>query len=209
VKYSELVELASREPVFASALLLAGQPAAGGVQSQLARWVRAGKLVQVRRGWYALPRAYRKQEPHPFLVANRLKPASYVSLQSALAQHGLIPEHVPAVTSVTTGRPELLRTPLGAFQYRHVAPAWFRGAQLVDVGGGQQAFLATPEKALLDLLYLTPDSANAAFLAELRLQHTERLDREQLRKLAQPLRSPKVNRALARLAQRWSGEARR
>ena len=43
---------------------------------------------------------------HPFVVANALKKASYVSLQSALSHYGMIPEYVPVTTSVTTRRPE-------------------------------------------------------------------------------------------------------
>ena len=95
MNFGELVELVGGEPVFASALLRAGAAPAGAVQRQLSRWVAAGRLLQLRRGCYVLPPAYRKQEPQPFLVANRLKAASYVSLQSSLAHHGLIPEFVP------------------------------------------------------------------------------------------------------------------
>ncbi len=207
MNFGELVELVGGEPVFASALLRAGAAPAGAVQRQLSRWVAAGRLLQLRRGCYVLPPAYRKQEPQPFLVANRLKAASYVSLQSSLAHHGLIPEFVPVVTSVTTGRPELVQTPLGAFQYRHVTPAWFTGAQHVALGGGQSAFVATPEKALLDLLYLTPDSADAAFLDELRLQHTERFDASALNAQARQLGSDKVCRAVARLLKSWAQQA--
>lgn len=207
MNYGELVGLVSDEPVFASALLLAGRPPAGAVQRQLSRWVETGRLLQVRRGWYVLPTAFRKSEPHPFLVANRIKPASYVSLQSALAHHGLIPEFVPVVTSVTTGRPELVRTPLGAFQYRHLTHAWFTGFERVEMQTGQPAYLARPEKALLDLLYLTPDSANEAFLEELRLQHTERFNMATMSGMAQKLGSKKVCCAVERLAALWAREA--
>ena len=203
MEYGHLMQLVSSEPVFSSALLLAGRSSAGDVRRQLSRWVTAGRLLQVRRGWYVLPPAYRKVEPHPFLVANRIKKASYVSLQAALSYYGLIPEYVPVVTSVTTGRPETLSTPLGTFQYRHVAPAWFTAHHMVELGGGQSAFLATPEKALLDLLYLTPDSESAAFLDELRLQHTERINAEKLQDLARQLGSPKVCRAVGRLVKQW------
>ena len=207
MRYGDLVGLVSSEPVFASALLLAGRTSAGAVQRQLSRWVKAGRLLQLRRGWYVLPPPFRKIEPHPFLVANRIKPASYVSLQSALAQHGLIPEYVPVVTSVTTGRPELVQTPLGAFQYRHLAPAWFTGFGRMEMQAGQPSYLARPEKALLDLIYLTPGSANDDFLEELRLQHTERLNLTTLRNMARKLGSKKVCRAVECLAKLWARQA--
>ena len=105
-------------------------------------------------------------------MANRLKRASSVSLQSALEFHGLIPEYVPSVTSITTGRPEELVTSFGTFIYKHIKKELFSGYRIVDVGEGQSAFIATPEKALLDLLYLTPGSDNPDYLGELRLQNT-------------------------------------
>jgi hypothetical protein len=59
-----------------------------------------------------------------------MRKASYVSLQSALAYHGAIPEHVPMTTSVTTRRPERLQTPIGPFLYRHVKRSFFFGYNL-------------------------------------------------------------------------------
>lgn len=51
--------------------------------------------VQLRRKLYALATPWRRVHPHPFLIANELHHPSYVSLQSALAYHGMIPEAVP------------------------------------------------------------------------------------------------------------------
>jgi len=65
----------------------------------------------------------------------------------------------------------------------------------VDLGGGQKAFLATPEKALLDLIYLHPGADSPAYLAELRLQHLERLDLDELLRLAEGSGRPKLKRA--------------
>jgi predicted transcriptional regulator of viral defense system len=138
---------------------------------------------------------YRKKEPHPFAVANLLKPASYVSLQSALAHYGCIPEHVPTVTSVTTGRPETLQTPFGGYSYRHLHQRLFFGYQAVAVPGGTSVFLATPEKALLDLIHLTPRGDAIAFLEELRLDGAETLDPQRLLKLADLMGSARVQRA--------------
>ncbi|MCX7723165.1 MAG: hypothetical protein N2379_08945 [Verrucomicrobiae bacterium] len=199
MKWPELLAKVGSEPLFSTGFLLAGRVNPAHLRRQFARWVKAGRLLQLRRGWYMLAEPYRKVQPHPFLVANRLKKASYVSLQSALAEYGLIPEHVPVVTSVTTGRPEEVRTPLGTFLYRHVAPAWFWGYVQGDLAGGQTAFIATPEKALLDLIHLTPGADSSAFLEELRLQNLGKLNPEVLKQLAVRSGSPKVRRAVARI----------
>ena len=95
MKWNELLFLIGEEPVFSSGMLLAGRPSARQVRLQLSRWVKAGRLIQLRRGLYVLAKPWRKVEPHPFLLANSLRRGTYVSLQSALAWHGTIPEYVP------------------------------------------------------------------------------------------------------------------
>ena len=118
------------EPVFETGFLLAGEVDPADVRRQLSRWVKGGRLLQLRRGLYALAPPYRKVTPHPFVVANRLVRGSYVSLQSALAYHGLIPEHVPVTTSMTTGRPQRRENPLGSFEYHHVRKDLLTGYRL-------------------------------------------------------------------------------
>jgi predicted transcriptional regulator of viral defense system len=113
--------MAPSHGVFRKGQILAGQSKPASVERQLDRWIKSGCVIMLRRGVYALAEPYAKQEPHPFVVANQIKRASYVSLQSALSHYGMIPEYVPVTTSITTGRPETLNTPMGRYQYRHVA----------------------------------------------------------------------------------------
>lgn len=200
MKWEKLLQIVGREPVFHSSLLMAGSVNLIDLGRQLSRWVKSGNLIQLRRGLYALSEHYQKTPPHPFLVANRLKRASYVSLQSALEYHGLIPEYVPSVISITTGRPEILSNPLGTYIYRHVKKGLFFGYQIIDLGDQQSAFVALQEKALLDLLYLTPDSDNPDYLRELRLQNIDKLNLRLLSELAAQSKSPKLLRITRRIA---------
>jgi len=156
MEFNRLLELVGDEPVFETALLLAGKVNPELVRQQLARWMNSGRVYQLRRGLYMIAPPYQKVKPHPFLVANHMQRASYVSGQTALAFYGLIPEVVPVTLSVTAGRPERLDTPLGVFEFRHVRPGLLRGYRMTDLGLRQQALVATPEKALLDLVYLQP-----------------------------------------------------
>ena len=201
MKFEALVALVADEPVFPSALLLAGIVSSAQVRLQLSRWVKAGRLLQLRRGLYALAPTWRKVEPHPFLVANRLQRGSYVSLQSALAFHGIIPEYVPVVTSVGPGRPETVHNPLGAFQFNHLTGTLFFGYSRMEVAARQFAFVASPEKALLDLIHLTPGADSEDYLRELRLQNSEAMDLSTLDELAQRSGKAKLLRA-ARLLKR-------
>jgi predicted transcriptional regulator of viral defense system len=196
MKWEELLRQVAEEPVFRTGFLAGSGESLPALRLQLSRWVKAGKLIQLAKGLYTLAEPYRKQTPHPFVLANAMKKASYVSLQSALGYFAMIPEHVPTVTSVTTQRPARVETPLGRFLFRHIQKSWFRGYRRVDLGSGQKAFVATPEKALLDLVYLTPGADDYDFLVELRLQNLEGLDRRALVQLAQVSRSPKLRRAV-------------
>jgi hypothetical protein len=117
-----------------------------------------------------------------------------------LEYYGLIPEHVPSITSVTTGRPEKLTTFLGNYIFKHIKRSMFSGYQVLDLGDGQSAFIARPEKALLDLLYLTPGSDNASYLQELRLENVESLDFKILIELAERSKSRKLCRAVRWIA---------
>ncbi len=200
MKWEELLSTVAQEPVFSSAILLTLGRDSADIRKQLSRWVKAGKLIKLRRGLYALAEPYRKTIPSPFLVANRLREPSYVSLQSALAHYGLIPEYVPAVTSLTTAGPGEVATPLGRFIYRHGKRTFFHGFREVELAQDQTALVAVPEKALLDLLHLTPGGDRLEYLAELRLQNLESLDLDVLQRMARESRSPKLVRAAERVA---------
>lgn len=85
MEFKHVLSVVADEAVFETGLLLAGAAVPNDVRKQLSRWVRAGRLYQLRRGLYALAPPFQKVKPHPFLVANRLVRGSYVSCQSALA----------------------------------------------------------------------------------------------------------------------------
>ena len=109
----------------------------------------------------------------------------------------MIPEHVPVTTSITTNRPNYWETPLGIFDFHHIQVDFFYGYQLVDLGEKQQAFIATPEKALLDLVYLEPGGDTLDYLVELRLENLNRLDWQVLESLGGRIKKPKLTRAVA------------
>lgn len=200
MKLARLVDIVGREPTFDTGLLLAGDVDRSDVRRQLSRWIKAGRLYQLRRGLYALAPPFQKVVPHPFLIANRLVRGSYVSRQSALAYYGLIPEHVPVVTSVTTARPASFDTPLGRYEFHHVKADLFRGYRLTELAGDQHAFVAAPAKALLDLIHLQPGGDAPAYLAGLRLQNLDRLDLAELQHHAGLADSPKQRRAAKSVA---------
>lgn len=200
MKWPELLSLVGNESVFETGLLLSGDRKRNNVHRQLTRWCQQGKLVQVRRGLYAFSPVYRGSS-HPFVLANKVQRGSYVSLESALSHYGVIPEAVTAITSISTQKPARYETPLGVFTYRHVQKRLFFGHGRESVGHGQHAYVASKEKALLDLVYLTPHGDQAAYLEGLRLQHLDTFDQALLADLVNRSRSQKLTRALSVIRQ--------
>jgi len=202
----KIEELADRVPsngLFRTGQILSGHRQPAHVRRQLDRWVKSGRVLQLRRSVYLLQKPYVSSAAHPFAVGNALKKASYVSLQSALAHYGMIPEYVPVTTSVTTGRPEECDTPIGRFQFRHISTARFFGFEEMEIAPDQQVLIASPSKALVDLLYLTPRSDNPDYLRELRLNEPESFDRDALDAVVEQLGSSKVERAIRKVIELW------
>lgn len=198
MKFRELVEIVADEPVFETGILLAGPVDGDNIRQQLSRWTRAGYVVQLRRGLYTLAQPWQKIQPHAFLVANRLSPGSYVSGFSALAFSHVIPEYVAEVTSLGGGRPQTYQTSLGRFSFRHIKTNLRYGYHHVEMDKNQSAFVAEPEKALLDLVYLVPGADQVAYLNELRLDF-QFLKMDRLISLGESSGVEKLKRAAGRL----------
>lgn len=199
--FQQVVQKLANVHLFESGHLYAGADNPQQVQRQLADWVRAGKIVQLRRGLYTAAQPYQSEQPHSYVIANHLVRGSYISLHSALSYFDLIPEHVAVVTSVTTGRPGTWQNLYGHFSFQHIQPALFFGFQYRLVTNTQWAFVATPEKALLDLIYLTPDADKAGYIRALRLQNLDQLDTGRLRANVERMGKPKLKRVLPHILQ--------
>ena len=194
MKRDTLIDIVRRESLFTTGMLLSPGVDVRDVRKQLSRWTSDGTVVQLRRGLYALGARHRAADPHPYAVSNALVPGSYVSLETVLADLGLIPEAVFSTTAVTTGRQGSRQTPFGTFVYQHIKPELFWGYEPVPVGEGRVAFAATPEKALLDMAYLRTHSHELGFARELRLQRLELIDTGRLVDFAVRFGSRKVER---------------
>ena len=127
-----------------------------GARRQLVhRAVASGEIIRLKPGIFALCPEYRRSELHPYVVAAVLHSPSHVSLESALAHHGFIPEAVQQTSSVTAWRSRSFATALGVFSFRRVPARQPRaGVEAVKLGSGSWAFVATPLRALADMLYL-------------------------------------------------------
>ena len=168
----------------------------GHASVMLARLAASGHVIRLRRGVWALPNRVDPLALPEYLTAPF---PSYVSLQSALYLHGMISQ-MPAVTyAVSLARTRRFTTPLGTVSVHHVQPAFFFGFEEAGRAGGR---LATPEKALVDFLYLTPARSNL-FRALPELEWPKRFSVRRARSIVKRIepvrRRTLVSRALDRL----------
>jgi predicted transcriptional regulator of viral defense system len=140
-------------------------------RNNLVRWVKQGYLIRLRQGYYAFPE-YRESTEFALFFANNIYKPSYISLHTALSFYGIIPEAVPQITSVTTLKTIIFSNDFGEYSYKNIKPAMMFGYDLKEMEGGRRIMLATPEKALIDLLYLYPFYNTERDLEELRLDES-------------------------------------
>lgn len=128
---------------------------------------RDDKIIRLRRGIYVCNPEITGATLSTELIANHLYTPSYVSMASALRYYGLIPEEVYTIQSMTSKNSKTYNTPLGRFAYLHICREAF-GIGITSILKDNYAFvIATPEKALCDLIANSP-GVNLRYLNEAR-----------------------------------------
>ena len=121
----------------------------------LKRATGAGEIVRIRRGLFVLSPRYRHDPIHLFVLAQLIHGPSYISLESALAHHGWIPEAVYTLANVTLKRSRVFDTPLGRFSYTRIPQEpLYAGVQRLELPATGCFFMASPLKALADYVYV-------------------------------------------------------
>jgi predicted transcriptional regulator of viral defense system len=115
-------------------------------------WQQQGYLVKIIKGWYRFAEVS-VDELLLFRISNAIRKPSYISLQSALSYHGIIPEQSFAITAVTSLKTQQYQTADALFTYRSISPALLFGYH-VQRHNNAPVLLADAEKAVLDYLYL-------------------------------------------------------
>jgi predicted transcriptional regulator of viral defense system len=144
---------------------------------------------------YALAERYRHASVNPAELANQLYRPSYLSREWALGFYGVIPEMVVTYTSVTTRVPRCFSNDFGRFEYRHIKQDAFFGYRALQIQG-YKVMLATPEKALLDLWYLSAGPWTLERMAAMRFQNGESIDKANLDQYAERFESPRLSCAV-------------
>lgn len=123
---------------------------------QVKRALKSGDLIRIKRGHYVLSEGYRAKPVHPYALAQALVIGSYISMETALAFHGWIPEAVFTTVSVTPGRKskEVQHEHFGRFEFNPLAlhKSGFLSSVDRHVLSDQPALIASPLRALMDIV---------------------------------------------------------
>jgi len=120
----------------------------GAVYRLLWRYEKKGIIVKLKRGLYALKSSY----PSVYLIGNRLYSPSYISFDTAMSFHHLIPETIYSVTCATTRTTREFIANGVAYRYHRIKKNAYTGYKPIKYDY-QVVLMAEPEKALADYLY--------------------------------------------------------
>lgn len=120
------------------------------IRIQLSRFAKRGLITEIKRGLYVFP----KGKIDELELARYLYQPSYISLETALNYHGVIPDIAVNTISVTPTTTKKFTTKLGNFHFQKIQPHLFFGYTFIPLGEGRGFNIALPEKALLDYIYI-------------------------------------------------------
>lgn len=160
----------------------------------------AGLVRRLRRGVWALDPDIDSFVAAPFLTTPF---PAYVSFWSALARHGMI-EQIPRQISVASlDRARRIETTIGVYAVHHLAPDVFGGFE----GSEKTGYLATPEKAIFDAVYVRAAAASRAYFPELSLTHG--FDTGRLQEWVDRIQAPRLQTIVSRALRETLGKASR
>jgi predicted transcriptional regulator of viral defense system len=168
-------------------------------QAIIKRAIRKGYLIPIRRDLYLIKNAKRARL-NSFEVATIIYGPSYVSFESALSYHGWIPEAVRTTTCASVKRAQEFETPIGIFSYEHIPIKAFSFGVEQHQQDSFNLFIASPVKALADLIYARKRTWNSINdLSEdlrIEIESFQDPDRKLLIELIENYPSPRVKKTL-------------
>ena len=125
-------------------------------RNKIANLEIAGKLIRLKRGLYVVSPDETGRLLSTELIANHIYGPSYISMESALRYYGLIPESVHVIRSMTTKRSRMFENTISRFEYINCNEEYYPIGINQNISDDISFLIATPEKAISDLIAYTP-----------------------------------------------------
>lgn len=163
--------------------------------TQLAFWIKKGYLQRIREGIYVLSNDINRINPVVF--AGKIYEPSYLSMEFALNYYGIIPDIPGTYTSITSRTTKYFKNSFGNFTYQKVKPEFFIGYE-ARTENNISFNIATPEKALMDYVYLNKNRIinSDDFWREMRIDEDFKFKKEKLELYKKILNDKKVNKLI-------------
>jgi len=182
--------------------------AAGTIQTALYRWMKAGQVIQLKKGVYMTLRFFERHRADADfapMVSVILIPQSYLSLEYILQRNGVLTEITYPVSAVTRKQTRVFENQLGTFTYRNIKADLYEGFTFAEYQGIPFA-RATAAKALFDFFYFRPwkfnhlpDDFSLAEELRLNLEDFSETDRDEFARFVELSKSRKMDRILSSL----------
>ena len=125
-------------------------------RQKIVELVKEGSLIRLKRGLYVVSPKISGELLSIELIANHMYGPSYVSMESALRYYGLIPEKTYSVDSMTIKRSRKFDSSIARFKYTYCPSSYYAIGVNQVTKDGFSFLLASPEKALCDVIIYTP-----------------------------------------------------
>ncbi len=142
------------------------------LRKQLTRWVEKGILVRIAKGIYA-PYG---TEIDVLKIANQMYYPSYLSFESVLSKYGILSQVPYTLTFATPKRTKKMILNDTEVEFTKLSDKYYFGYVFED-----GVNIASPEKALVDCLYLVSKGKRSLNIDELYLKN---IDKEKLIEIA-------------------------
>lgn len=129
-------------------------------RGKISRMLESGELISLHRGLYA---SRRDLDPH--CLAGPIYGPSYISFETALAWHGMIPERVTEILSATPKRAASVENDFGRFRYLTIPKNIYPVGVLRITDSDLPFLIASPTKALVDRIAREPGFRSMADVA--------------------------------------------
>lgn len=135
-----------------SATIASLYPSIKTKSAKITQLEKANYIIRLKRNLFVVNPGKNGMSLSSELIANTLLAPSYVSMQTALRYYGLIPEATYTIQSMTFKAAKKFHTPIGNFTYTHISNEAFHIGLRQATEGMANFIIASPEKALCDLI---------------------------------------------------------
>jgi len=160
---------------------------ASTVDTYISRYLKYKEIISLKKGLYITTDFYENNKSdisYIYYLANIIRTPSYITSWAALQYYNLVTEATYSINLVTLKTTRDYKTKVGSFSYQSINKDFFSHFSLIS--GRFDFYIASPAKALFDLLYFRTNRFYGLKLNDIRTLIEElRIDFAEMDKIEQ------------------------